>query len=128
VRYSESPSLEATSYRRLPLRVWLGLAFDGFDLLFALRVFFPRILVDFFLDDAFALALLLPFLVERFVAFPRFFDAARPANAPITPPTTAPTGPATLPRTAPAAIPAVCFEIGGISMLSDDEPALSGGA
>ena len=51
--------------------------------------------------------------------------AARPASAPITPPTTAPTGPATLPRTAPAAAPAVCFEIGGISMFSDDEPDVS---
>jgi hypothetical protein len=47
--------------------------------------------------------------------------AARPTNAPITPPTTAPTGPATLPRTAPVAAPAVCFEIGGISIFSDDE-------
>jgi hypothetical protein len=52
--------------------------------------------------------------------------AARPANAPITPPTTAPTGPATLPRTAPAAAPAVCFEIGGISMFSDEDPDVSG--
>jgi hypothetical protein len=48
-------------------------------------------------------------------------DAARPAIAPITPPTTAPTGPATLPITAPVAAPAVCFEIGGIEMFSDDE-------
>jgi hypothetical protein len=48
-------------------------------------------------------------------------DAARPAIAPITPPTTAPTGPATLPMTAPVAAPAVCFEIGGIEMFSDDE-------
>jgi hypothetical protein len=51
--------------------------------------------------------------------------AARPANAPITPPTTAPTGPATLPRTAPVAAPAVCFDMGGISMFSDDEPEVS---
>jgi hypothetical protein len=51
--------------------------------------------------------------------------AARPTMPPITPPTTAPTGPATLPRTAPVAAPAVCFEIGGIWMLSDDELELS---
>jgi len=51
--------------------------------------------------------------------------AARPASAPITPPTTAPTGPATLPKTAPVAAPAVCFEMGGISMFSDDEPDVS---
>jgi hypothetical protein len=51
--------------------------------------------------------------------------AARPASAPSTPPTTAPTGPATLPSTAPVAAPAVCFEIGGISMFSEVEPALS---
>jgi hypothetical protein len=54
-----------------------------------------------------------------------FAPAARPTAAPITPPTTAPTGPATLPRTAPAAAPAVCLEIGGISMFSDDELELS---
>jgi hypothetical protein len=48
-------------------------------------------------------------------------DAARPAIAPITPPTTAPTGPAMLPITAPVAAPAVCFEMGGIEMFSDDE-------
>jgi hypothetical protein len=48
-------------------------------------------------------------------------EAARPAIAPITPPTTAPTGPATLPSTAPVAAPAVCLEIGGIEMFSDDE-------
>jgi hypothetical protein len=48
-------------------------------------------------------------------------DAARPAIAPITPPTTAPTGPAMLPSTAPVAAPAVCFEMGGIEMFSDDE-------
>jgi hypothetical protein len=47
--------------------------------------------------------------------------AARPASAPITPPTTAPTGPATLPRTAPVAAPAVCLEMGGISIFSEDE-------
>jgi hypothetical protein len=46
--------------------------------------------------------------------------AARPAIAPIAPPTTAPIGPATLPTSAPAAKPAVCFEMGGISMFSDD--------
>jgi len=111
----------------------LLLAFDDFDLLFALRAFFPRILGDFFLGDAFALALFFPvgfaFAVTGLAAFPADEeprDAARPANAPITPPTTAPTGPATLPRTAPAAKPAVCFEIGGISILSDDDLALSG--
>jgi hypothetical protein len=48
------------------------------------------------------------------------FEAARPASAPRTPPTTAPTGPATLPMTAPVAIPAVCLEIGGISMFSEE--------
>jgi hypothetical protein len=52
--------------------------------------------------------------------------AARPAIAPSTPPTTAPMGPATLPKTAPAAAPAVCLEMGGISMFSDDEPDESG--
>ena len=46
--------------------------------------------------------------------------AARPAIAPTTPPTTAPTGPATLPMTAPAAAPALCLEMGGIWMLSED--------
>ena len=51
--------------------------------------------------------------------------AARPASAPSTPPTTAPTGPARLPKTAPVAAPAACFEMGGISMLSDDEPDVS---
>jgi hypothetical protein len=51
--------------------------------------------------------------------------AARPTRPPITPPTTVPTGPATLPRTAPVAIPAVCLEIGGIWMFSDDELELS---
>ncbi|MEP6698749.1 MAG: hypothetical protein ABJB09_03375 [Verrucomicrobiota bacterium] len=50
--------------------------------------------------------------------------AARPAIAPITPPITAPTGPATLPITAPVAAPAVCFDIGGISIFSEeDEPS-----
>jgi hypothetical protein len=48
-------------------------------------------------------------------------EAARPAIAPITPPTTAPTGPAMLPITAPVAAPAVCLEMGGIEMFSDDE-------
>jgi hypothetical protein len=50
----------------------------------------------------------------------RSWDAARPASAPRTPPTTAPTGPATLPITAPVAAPAVCLEMGGISMFSED--------
>lgn len=54
-------------------------------------------------------------------------EAARPAIAPITPPTTAPTGPATLPITAPVAAPAVCLEIGGIEMFSDDEAESSVG-
>lgn len=44
---------------------------------------------------------------------------AFPAIAPSTPPTTAPTGPATLPMTAPVAAPAVCFEIGGMVILSE---------
>jgi hypothetical protein len=48
------------------------------------------------------------------------FWAAFPATAPITPPTTAPIGPAILPAAAPATAPTVCFEIGGISMFSDD--------
>jgi len=47
--------------------------------------------------------------------------AARPAIAPITPPTTAPNGPPKLPSTAPAAAPATGLEMGGISMLSDDD-------
>jgi hypothetical protein len=47
-------------------------------------------------------------------------EAARPARAPRTPPTTAPTGPAILPMTAPVAAPAVCLEMGGISMFSEE--------
>jgi hypothetical protein len=71
---------------------------------------------------AFAETFLIAFLT--FGAVEEREAAARPANAPITPPTTAPTGPATLPSTAPVAAPAVCFEMGGISMFSDDAPAL----
>jgi hypothetical protein len=103
-----------------------------FELFFAGRLAAPEGFALFF-DDFFAplsepddlattLALAATFLTAFFTGAAEERPAARPASAPITPPTTAPTGPATLPRTAPVAIPAVCFEIGGISMFSDDEP------
>ena len=117
---------------RLPLffAVRLPLFFTDFLTLFprffgAAEGFLLRLFAVPLFDGAFALAA---------TALTAFFAgggaelaeaAARPAIAPITPPTTAPTGPATLPRTAPVAIPAVCFEIGGISMFSDDEPDVS---
>ncbi|HWM25937.1 MAG TPA: hypothetical protein VNP98_14040 [Chthoniobacterales bacterium] len=97
---------------------------------FALELFFAACLAagfalffeDFLalFDDALALAAtaLTAFLAAGAADL---LPAARPASAPITPPTTAPTGPATLPRTAPVAAPAVCFEIGGISIFSEDE-------
>ena len=50
----------------------------------------------------------------------RLPTATFPAIAPTTPPTTAPKGPATLPIAAPVTAPAVCFEIGGTWMSSDD--------
>jgi hypothetical protein len=87
---------------------------------FALPPDFPVFFVDFFplLDWAFAATALIAF----FAFAPEEREAAaRPANAPMTPPTTVPTGPATLPITAPVAAPAVCLEIGGISMFSEDE-------
>lgn len=95
----------------------LELFFAGLEAGFAL--FFEGFLALF--DDALALAAtaLTAFLAAGAADL---FPAARPASAPITPPTTAPTGPATLPRIAPVAAPAVCFEIGGISMFSEDEP------
>ena len=43
------------------------------------------------------------------------------AIAPKTPPTTAPTGPATLPMIAPVAAPAVCLEMGGMVIFSEEE-------
>jgi hypothetical protein len=87
---------------------------------FSLRDFAPVLFATAF---AFAATFLIAFLAA---GAPEREAAARPAIAPSTPPTTAPTGPATLPRTAPAAAPTVCFEIGGISMFSDDEPDVSG--
>ncbi len=107
----------------------LLLAADGFalELFFAGRFAagFARVFEGFLallFDGAFALALAATALTA-FLTFGAadLLEAARPANAPITPPTTAPTGPATLPRTAPVAAPAVCFEIGGISIFSEDE-------
>jgi hypothetical protein len=105
----------------------LLLAADGFalELFFAGRFaagfarFFEGFLALLF-DGALALAAtaLTAFLAAGAA---ELLPAARPASAPITPPTTAPTGPATLPRTAPVAAPAVCFEIGGISIFSEDE-------
>jgi hypothetical protein len=92
------------------------------DLDFAELDFFELFAADFFdpLEDFLAAAFFEPPLLglgaELLGA-----DAARPAIAPITPPTTAPTGPATLPITAPVAAPAVCLEMGGIEMFSDDE-------
>ena len=85
--------------------------------------FFVARLAPLFFGAAFAPAFLTAFRtlgVTELLA-----PAARPAIAPMAPPTTAPTGPATLPRTAPAAMPAVCFEMGGIWMFSDDEPDVS---
>jgi len=80
--------------------------------------FFPafRDLEDFFPEPLFGLDLR-GFAVGTIV-WPR--AAALPAKAPTTPPTTAPTGPATLPIAAPVTAPAVCFEIPGIWMFSDD--------
>jgi hypothetical protein len=112
-------------------------AFAVLPLFFAVRLpLFPRffdaakgfLLRRFALplfDTAFALAAtaLTAFLADGTAELAE--AAARPASAPITPPTTAPTGPATLPRTAPVAAPTVCFEIGGMSMFSDDEPDVS---
>lgn len=98
--------------------------------------FLLRAIVRFFERAGFFRALARTFLVSR--DFPTVFRAvfwtvffisgrigrpvaaARPTKAPIAPPTTAPIGPATLPTSAPAAKPAVCFEMGGISMFSDD--------
>jgi hypothetical protein len=111
-------------------------AFAVFPLFFAaLLLLFPRVFdaaADFLLRGfATALAFTATFLTAFLTAFlaagaAERDAAARPAMAPSTPPTTAPTGPATLPRTSPAAAPAVCFEMGGISMFSDDEPDVSG--
>ena len=110
-----------------PRFVDLPLAEDAFALLFFAGRFaagFARFFEGFLarLFDA-ALALAATVLTAFFAAVAGELPeaAARPAIAPITPPTTAPIGPATLPRTAPAAAPAVCFEIGGISMFSDDD-------
>jgi hypothetical protein len=79
-------------------------------------------------DAAFAavLADLLALVATRLTAFftlaaPAGEAALLPTAAPMTPPTTAPTGPMTLPITAPVAAPAASFEIGGISMFSEDE-------
>jgi hypothetical protein len=85
-----------------------------------------RCLVDFFaafrdLADLFPEPL---FVLDRRgfalgkIVWPR--AAALPAKAPTTPPTTAPTGPATLPIAAPVTAPAVCFEISGSWMFSED--------
>jgi hypothetical protein len=107
-------------------------AFAVLPLFFAVRLpLFPRFFdtAEGFLLRRFALPLfdtafaLTAFLADGTAELAE--AAARPASAPITPPTTAPTGPATLPRTAPVAAPTVCFEIGGISMFSDDEPDVS---
>ena len=106
----------------------------AFELFFAGRLAAPEAFPLFF-DDFFAppferegfataLALAATFLTAFFTGAVEGRPAARPASAPITPPTTAPTGPATLPRTAPVAAPAVCFEIGGISMFSDEPEGL----
>jgi hypothetical protein len=86
--------------------------------------FFAEVFTPDFFAVAFTLAAtaLTAFLAGAAVDF---LPAARPASAPMTPPTTAPTGPATLPKTAPVAAPAACFEIGGISMFSEDEPEVS---
>jgi hypothetical protein len=108
-------------------------AFDVFPLFFTVRfapppdfpLFFdalPRLFEPAVFDTDFALAATALTAFLTFLAPVEREAAARPARAPITPPTTAPTGPATLPRTAPVAAPAVCLEIGGISMFSDDEP------
>jgi hypothetical protein len=51
--------------------------------------------------------------------------AAFAASAPATPPTTAPIGPAMLPTAAPATAAAVCFGIGGTSILSDGREVCS---
>jgi len=96
----------------------------GLDLAADLPLFFAAFFVPPVFVAAFA------FFATALTAFFAFFPderepAARPAKAPITPPTTAPTGPAMLPSTAPVAAPAVCFEIGGMSMFSDDEPDVS---
>jgi hypothetical protein len=92
---------------------------------------FPLFFEDFFTppfdpeDFATALALAATFLTAFFTGAAEERPAARPASAPITPPTTAPIGPAMLPSTAPVAAPAVCLEIGGISMFSEDEEGVS---
>jgi hypothetical protein len=98
--------------------------FDFLALFFAAVFEAPLGFAFFELDEAFfALALELPadFFRPPLDAPELFAPAARPTIPPITPPTTAPTGPATLPITAPVATPAVCFEIGGIWMLSEPE-------
>jgi hypothetical protein len=114
-----------------------ALAFEVLPLFFAVRLAppadFPLFFEDFLLrlfeppvfDTALAFAATVLTAFLAFGATEEREAATRPASAPITPPTTAPTGPATLPSTAPVAAPAVCFEIGGISMFSDDEPDVS---
>jgi hypothetical protein len=103
-------------------------AFEVLALFFVVPLFFEDFFPRLFEPAAVvtALALAATFLTAFFTGAADERElATRPANAPSTPPTTAPTGPATLPSTAPVAIPAVCFEIGGISMLSDDELGVS---
>ncbi len=96
----------------------------GLDLAADLPLFFAAFFVPPVFVTAFALAATA--LTAFFAFFPEEREpAARPAKAPITPPTTAPIGPATLPSTAPVAAPAVCFEIGGMSMFSEDDPEVS---
>jgi hypothetical protein len=112
-----------------PRLVDLPFAEEAFALVFFAGRFaagFARFFEGFLarLFDAAFLALAATVLTAFLTAGAAELEAeARPAIAPITPPTTAPTGPATLPMTAPAAAPAVCFEIGGISIFSDDELA-----
>lgn len=113
-----------------------ALAFEVLPLFLAGRLATPADLAAFFADflpllfepPVFAAAL--AFAATFLTAFLTFGvadgrEAAHPASAPITPPTTAPNGPATLPSMAPVAAPAVCFEMGGIWMFSDDELEVS---
>ena len=81
-------------------------------------------LLDDFLDLIPAARLAAPLArVAAALTVATFFGllAAVPAIAPSTPPITVPTGPATLPTIAPVAAPAVVFEIGGTSIVSEDE-------
>jgi hypothetical protein len=131
--------LEARAALPFAFELLVGLLFFdaalAFELFFAGRLaapdVFPLFFDDFFAppfepdDLATALALAATFLTAFFTGAAEERPAARPASAPITPPTTAPTGPAMLPKTAPVAAPAVCLEIGGISMFSEDEAGVS---